>query len=44
MGHLNSGKKVNEKILRDAMQNALQPFLHKRTKRNPMIMAVVMPV
>ena len=44
IGHLNSGKKVNEKILRDAMQNALQPFLHKRTKRNPMIMAVVMPV
>src|SRR5699024_10353154 len=44
IGHLNSGKKVNEKILRDAMQNALQPFLYKRTKRNPMIMAVVMPV
>ncbi|AMB95660.1 MULTISPECIES: ribonuclease J1 [Aerococcus] len=44
IGHLNSGKEVNEKILRDSIQNALYPFLHKRTKRNPMILPVIMPV
>ncbi|MDK6804374.1 ribonuclease J [Aerococcus sp. UMB7834] len=44
IGHLNSGNKVNEKILRDSIQNSLQPFLYKRTKRNPLIMSVVMSV
>lgn len=44
IGHLNSGNEVSEKILRDKMQSALQPFLYKRTKRNPMIMPVVLSV
>lgn len=42
IGQLNSGKPVSDKILRDCMQNALGPFLHKRTKRHPMILPVVM--
>ncbi|MDO4670478.1 MAG: ribonuclease J [Aerococcus sp.] len=44
IGHLNSGNEVNERILRDAMQNALSPFLYKRTKRDPMILPVVMSI
>lgn len=44
IGHLNSGNKVSEKILRDSMQNALKPFLFKQIKRKPMIMPVVMSV
>lgn len=42
IGQLNSGKPVSDKILRDCMQNALGPFLYKRTKRQPMILPVVM--
>lgn len=44
IGLLNSGKKVNEKILRDIIQNAISPFLYKRTRRNPIIMPVVMAI
>lgn len=44
IGHLNSGKNVNEKILRDSIQNSLYPFIHKRTKRSPMILPVIMTV
>ncbi|MDY4646960.1 MAG: ribonuclease J [Aerococcus suis] len=44
IGHLNSGNEASEKILRDKMQSALQPFLYKRTKRHPMIMPVVLRV
>ncbi|AMB99770.1 ribonuclease J [Aerococcus urinaehominis] len=44
IGHLNSGKPVDAHMLRESMQNALRPFLYKRTKRHPMIMPVVMSV
>lgn len=44
IGQLNSGRKVNERAIRDVIQNALYPFLFKRTKRNPLLMPVVMGI
>lgn len=44
IGQLNSGRKVNERAIRDVIQNALFPFLFKRTKRKPLLMPVVMGI
>lgn len=33
---------VNEHKLKEAMTNALQPFLFEKTERHPMILAMIM--